>query len=179
MSVDHDGGTPMPDHARSSSWGGPEVRAELRRIADEARIRTGFSVSIVDVLRGDGFLEPVAFAGPGVGEADMGQSYPVSHMRRVAQAGTSYGKFVFLAEEDMDPELQDALRGHGYVPNVPDSGDPDRWRALDMLVATLTDPSGRTRALLHLDEPLSGRRPGPEDLWHIADSLEVVLQPSR
>ncbi len=176
MISDHDAATPVPEHARSSSWGGPEARAELRRIADDARLRTGFSVSIVDVLRGDGFLEPVAFAGPGVDEADMGQSYPVSHMRRVVQAGTGYGKFVFLAEEDMDADLQDAIRGHGYVPVVPDSGAPDRWRTLDMLVATLTDASGRTRALLHLDEPLSGRRPGPQELWHIADSLELVLQ---
>ena len=91
MNGDHDGSTPMSERARSSSWGGPEARAELRRIADEARLRAGFSVSIVDVLRGDGFLEPVAFAGPRVHEADMGQSYPVSHMRRVAEAGTSYG----------------------------------------------------------------------------------------
>ncbi len=176
MSIDHDASHTLPERARSSSWGGPEVRAELRRIADDARLRTGFSVSIVDVLRGDGFLEPVAFAGPGVQEADMGQSYPVSHMRRVAQAGTRYGKFVFLAEEDMDAELQDALRGHGYVPSIPDSGAPDRWRTLDMLVATLTDATGRTRALLHLDEPLSGLRPGPHELWGIADDLEVVLQ---
>lgn len=176
MNGDHDGSTPLPKRARSSSWGGPEARAELRRIADDARLRAGFSVSIVDVLRGDGFLEPVAFAGPRVHETDMGQSYSVSHMRQVVQAGTRYGKFVFLAEEDMDAELQDAIRGHGYVPIVPDSSAPDRWRTLDMLVATLTDPSGRTRALLHLDEPLSGRRPGPQELWDIADSLELVLQ---
>ena len=45
-----------------------------------------------------------------------------------------------------------------------------------MLVAPLTDRTGRTRAVLHLDEPLSGRRPGPEELWEIADSLELVLQ---
>ncbi len=176
MSGEHVGSTPLPQRARSSSWGGAEARAELRRIAEDARLRAGFSVSIVDVLRGDGFLEPVAFAGPRVDETDMGQSYPVSHMRRVVQAGTSYGKFVFLAEEDMDAELQDAIRGHGYVPLVPDSSAPDRWRALDMLVATLTDPTGRTRALLHLDEPRSGRRPTPQELWDIADSLELVLQ---
>ncbi|MCW2819627.1 MAG: Signal transduction histidine kinase [Marmoricola sp.] len=176
MSGDDDGSASVPERARSRSWGGPEARAELCRIADDARIRAGFSVGIVDVLRGDGFLEPVAFAGPGVDEAHLGESYPVRHMRLVAEAGTRYGKFVFLAEEDMDPELQVALRGHGYVPVVADTGDPDRWRPLDMLVATLTDASGRTRALLHLDEPLAGRRPGPQALWHVADSLELVLQ---
>lgn len=176
MNGDHDGSTPLPEHARSSGWGGPGARAELRLIADDARRRTGFGVGIVDVLRGDGFLEPVAFAGLRVDEADIGQSFSVRHMQRVVEAGTSYGKLVFLAEEDMDPELQDAIRGHGYVPDLPDSRAPDRWRTLDMLVATASDPSGRTRALLHLDEPLTGRRPGPHELWDISSSLELTLQ---
>ena len=176
MNGDHGGSTPLPERARSSGWGGPGARAELRLIADDARRRTGFSVGIVDVLRGDGFLEPVAFAGLRVDEADIGQSFSVDVMRRVVEAGTSYGKLVFLAEEDMDAALQDAIRGHGYVPIVPDSGAPDRWRTLDMLVGTATDPSGRTRALLHLDEPLSGRRPSPQELWGISATLELALQ---
>jgi PAS domain S-box-containing protein len=106
----------------------------------------------------------------------MGKPFSLSHVRRVLQAGTRYGQFVFLAEEEMDAELQDAVRGYGYVPVVPDSSAPDRWRALDMLVAPLTDRSGHTRAVLHLDEPHSGRRPRPQELWELTDSLELVLQ---
>jgi signal transduction histidine kinase len=76
----------------------------------------------------------------------------------------------------MDPELQDAIRGYGYVPAVPESDDPQRWRALDMLVAPLVDRSGRTRALLHLDEPVGGRRPPPAELQDVADRLELLLE---
>ncbi len=168
--------TRSPERARSSSWGGREARAELRRLAEGAGLRAGFSVAEIEVLRADGLVELVAYAGAPAQEADMGKPFSLSHVRRVLQAGTSYGQLVFLAEEEMDAELQDAVRGYGYVPVVPDSSAPDRWRALDMLVAPLTDRSGRTRAVLHLDEPLSGRRPGPQELWEIADSLELVLQ---
>ncbi len=175
MYGDH-GSTPLPERARSSSWGGREARAELRRLAEDAGLRAGFTVSEIEVLRGDGLVELVAYAGPQAQEADMGKPFSLSHVRRVLQAGTRYGQFVFLAEEEMDAGLKDALRGYGYVPVVPDSSAPDHWRALDMLVAPLTDRSGRTRAVLHLDEPLSGRRPGPEELWEMSDSLELVLQ---
>jgi len=175
MNGDH-GSAPLPERARSSSWGGREARAELRRLAEGAGHRAGFSVSEIEVLRGDGLVELVAYVGPPAQEADMGKPFSLSHVRRVVQAGTRYGQLVFLAEEEMDAELQDAVRGYGYVPEVPDSRAPDRWRALDMLVAPLIDRSGRTRAVLHLDEPLSGRRPGPQELWEIADSLELVLQ---
>ena len=84
MNGELDGSSLLPQRARSSSWGGPEARAELRRIADDARLRAGFSVSIVDVVRGDGFLEPVAFAGPRVQETDMGPSHSVSSAREIA-----------------------------------------------------------------------------------------------
>ena len=162
--------------ARTGSWGGPEVWAELRRIAEDARVRTGFAVSAIEVLRADGLLEEVVFTGNPDYEAGRGQAYPLSHVHRVMEDGARYGKFVFLAEEDMDPALQEAIRGYGYVPTLPASSDPQRWRTLDMLVAHLADDSGRTRVLFHLDEPLSGRRPRPRELQGIADTLELALE---
>lgn len=175
MNGDH-GAVPVHDRARGSSWGGPGVRAELRRIADDAARRAGFRVCAIEVLRVDGRLELVAFTGaPHQGSAP-GDNYGHSQMRQVLELGTRYGNFVFLAEERMDPGLQDALRGYGYVPPVVHLEHPDRWRPLDMLVAPLTDASGRTRALLHLDEPVSGHRPQPAQLLDISDHLELVLQ---
>ncbi len=175
--TDSGGGTvPSSERARASSWGGPEAWAELRRIAEEARLRSGFHVSLIEVLRGDGFLEEVAFAGRSDEQADMGESFSLGTVLRVLQEGTRYGSLVFMAEEDMDPVLQELVRGYGYVPTVPDSDDPERWRALDMLVAPLVDGSGNLRALLHLDEPVSGRRPPPAELQEIADRLDLLLQ---
>ncbi len=169
--------TPVPDRARNSSWGGPAVRAELRRITDDAARRAGFRVCAIEVLRGDGLLELVAFTGGGPDQvAGMGASFSLSYVRQVLQQGTRYGKFVFLGEEEMDADLREAIRGYGYVPPRVAGSDPDRWRSLDMLVAALTDASGRTRALLHLDEPLSGRRPRPAELHDLTVRLELVLQ---
>lgn len=167
---------PLPQHVRSSSWGGPEARAELRRIADDARHRAGFKVASIDVLRPDGFLEVVAFCGRSEEHAFMGGSFSLAVARRVLREGTGYGKFVFLPEEGMAPDLQEAIRGYGYVPALPVTDDPRRWRSLDMLTAHLTDDTGRTRALLHLDEPVDGFRPTPERLAEIAVDLELLLQ---
>lgn len=168
--------TPSPDRARESSWGDPGVRTELRRIADDAARRAGFRVCAIEVLRADGLLELVAFTGSGQDEAPRtGESYSLDHIRQVLREGTRYGKFVFLAEEEMDADLQRALRGHGYVPPVVNVDDPERWRSLDMLVAALKD-SDRTRVLLHLDAPISGRRPRPDELHDIAVRLELALQ---
>ena len=165
-----------PDRARESGWGGPGVRAELRRIADDAARRAGFRVCAIEVLRTDGLLELVAFTGSGPDEAPRtGESYSLDHIRQVLSEGTRYGEFVFLAEEEMDADLQQALRGHGYVPPVVNVDDPERWRSLDMLVAALAD-SDRTRVLLHLDAPISGRRPRPDELHDIAIRLELALQ---
>lgn len=167
---------PSTQHVRSSSWGGPEARAELRRIVDDARRRAGFVVGSIEVLRADGFLEVVAFCGRPVEHASMGGSFSLALARRVLREGTDYGKFAFLREEDMAPDLQEAIRGYGYVPALPVSDDPRRWRSLDMLTAHLTDDTGRTRALLHLDEPVDGYRPSPERLAEIAVDLELLLQ---
>jgi two-component system phosphate regulon sensor histidine kinase PhoR len=167
---------PSPDRARESSWGGPGVRAELRRIADDAARRAGFRVCAIEVLRADGLLELVAFTGSGPDEAPRtGESYSLDHICQVLSEGTRYGEFVFLAEEEMDADLQQALRGHGYVPQEVNVDDPERWRSLDMLVAALKD-SDRTRALLHLDAPISGRRPRPDEMHDIAIRLELALQ---
>ena len=167
---------PSPDRARESGWGGPGVRAELRRIADDAARRAGFRVCAIEVLRTDGLLELVAFTSSGPDEAPRtGESYSLDHIRQVLSEGTRYGEFVFLAEEEMDADLQQALRGHGYVPPVVNVDDPERWRSLDMLVAAPAD-SDRTRVLLHLDAPISGRRPRPDELHDIAIRLELALQ---
>lgn len=167
---------PSMERVRSSSWGGPEARAELRRIADDARLRAGFVVGSIEVLRADGFLEIVAFCGRPEERVSMGGSFSLALARRVLREGTGYGKFVFLPEEDMAPDLQEAIRGYGYVPVMPITDDPRRWRSLDMLTANLTDDTGRTRALLHLDEPVDGYRPSPERLTEIAADLELLLQ---
>ena len=87
---------PSPERVRSSSWGGPEARAELRRIADDARLRAGFVVGSIEVLRADGFLELVAFTGRPEEHASMGGSFSLALARRVLREGTGYGKFVFL-----------------------------------------------------------------------------------
>ncbi|MBL0749623.1 sensor histidine kinase [Nocardioides baculatus] len=174
--VSDDGMTTPDEHGRPSSWGGAEAWNLLRRIAVDARRRHGFRVAGVEVLRGDGLLELVAFTGRSDYEAvGTGTSFSRVHVEQVLELGTRYGRFVFLPEEDMDPDLQVAVGGYGYVPEIPESSDPDAWRPLDMLVGHVVDQTGSTRALLHLDDPVTGRRPPAGELQEIAESLEVSL----
>lgn len=164
------------EHVRTRSWGGPEAWTLLRRIAEDVRLRSGFNVSAIEVLRGDGLLELVAFTGRSDFEAiGTGKTFSLGLAERVLEQGTRYGSFVFLAEEEMDGELREAIRGYGYVPALPESSDPDDWRSLDMLMAHMVDGAGSTRALLHLDEPLSGRRPRPDELQELGADVEVAL----
>ena len=161
---------------RASMWGSPGARDELRWIAEDARVRAGFAVSAIEVLREDGLLEEVVFDGSVGYEPDWGRAYPLRRIHPVFERGAHYGRFTFLGEEDMEPALRDAIREYGYVPTPSDSTDPQRWRALDMLLARVVDDSGRTRVLFHLDGPLDGCRPQSSQLLRIAEDLELALQ---
>ncbi|MEA2211084.1 MAG: hypothetical protein QOF83_1032 [Solirubrobacteraceae bacterium] len=51
-----------------------------------------------------------------------------------------------------------------YTPALPDSDDPEAWRADDGLIVFLRDPAGAPLGFLSVDEPNSGKRPTEDDL---------------
>ncbi|HEX8977830.1 MAG TPA: GGDEF domain-containing protein [Solirubrobacteraceae bacterium] len=51
-----------------------------------------------------------------------------------------------------------------YIPDLPDSEDPDAWRSEDGLIVFLRDGNGTPLGFLSVDVPLSGRRPTEDDL---------------
>ena len=53
---------------------------------------------------------------------------------------------------------------HVHTPDIPDTDEPDAWRADDGLLVHLADASGAPLGFLSVDEPVSGRRPEDEDL---------------
>ncbi|WP_170169755.1 sensor histidine kinase [Nocardioides aurantiacus] len=162
--------------ARANSWGGPAVRSQLRALAEDARTRSGFDVCAIEVLRRDGLLELVTFTGGHEETAEVGNSFSMTHVSRVLDEGWRCGSFVYLQQDHMDADLAAAVRGYGYVPVLAESRDPQVWQPLDMFVAPLIDPSGRTRGLFHLDEPVTGRRPPADVLLAIAEHLQPSLQ---
>jgi diguanylate cyclase (GGDEF)-like protein len=51
-----------------------------------------------------------------------------------------------------------------YTPDLPDSEDPNAWRADDGLIVFLRDRAGAPLGFLSVDEPNSGKRPTEDDL---------------
>ncbi len=71
---------------------------------------------------------------------------------------------------------------HTHTPDIPESDDPDAWRADDGLMVHLADASGAPLGFLSMDEPMSGRRPGDADLRllrAICSHAEQALESAR
>lgn len=171
---------PIPEdeaRPREDSWGGPEARRALRHIADDIRDRAGFKVCAVEVVRNDDMLEFVAISGSPEGEAErLGSASPLNAMGVAFSLGAEYGAFTFVAQEWFTDEAAERMATYGWVPALPESDDPGAWHPMDMLVARIVSDRGDVRALLYLDEPLSGRRLSPADLDRLADEMQLPLR---
>ncbi len=162
---------------REDGWAGDEARAALRLIAEDARRRAGFEVCAIEVLRADDVLEIVAVAGSDEGEAAlMRQASPLSAMKPALALGAEYGAWTFVAHEWLTPAAARGLTDYSWVPDLPDEHDPTRWHALDLLAARVVDDRGHLRALVYLDLPVDGDRPGPARLRALADDMQLVLR---
>jgi signal transduction histidine kinase len=162
---------------RHDTWGGPEARQALRRIADDVRERAGFKVCAIEVLRDDDMLEFVAIAGSPEGEKELlGNASPLNVMGVAFSLGAEYGAFTFVAEEWFTRDAAERMTAYGWVPDLDDTGDPDQWRPMDMLVARIVSERGDLRALLYLDEPLTGRRLTPGRLHELAETMALPLR---
>ena len=172
--------TPVPGdpaRPRQDSWGGPEARRALRQIAEDIRARAGFTVCAIEVLRNDDMLEFVAITGSPEGEAELlGTASPLNVMGVAFSLGAEYGALTFVAQEWFTDEAAERMATYGWVPDLPTSDDPGQWQPMDMLVAKVVGDRGDLRALLYLDEPLSGRRRSPRELQELADSMQLPLR---
>ncbi|QBX55291.1 HAMP domain-containing histidine kinase [Nocardioides seonyuensis] len=162
---------------RAHAWGGDPERAALLAIAEDIRSRAGFKVCAVEVLRADRMLEFVAIAGADDEGRDLlGQASPVDAMHAALSLGADYGAFTFVAGEWMTDEASELMARYGHVPELPPANEPDAWLATDMLAARIVDAQERLRGIVYLDEPLSGRRPTPEQISELGSMLALQLR---
>ncbi|WP_110180696.1 sensor histidine kinase [Nocardioides solisilvae] len=149
--------------SRAGAWGGPRDRTALQLIAEDVVARSGFGVCTIEVLRTDGLLETVAVAGPAaVAGRTPGRAVPLESTGSDLDVGATFGTLTFVAAE-WSGAADGPVRGDG-------------WRRGDVLVARLTDDTSALRALLHLDEPVGGRRPVGEELRALSDSLQLAFR---
>ena len=163
--------------ARGDGWGGDHARDSIRQIAEDVRVRTGFNTCEVEVLRADEMLEFVAIAGNDEADTAMlRRASPFAAMETALRLGADYGAWTFVAQEWLTPVARQQLTEYCWIPEIPDTDDPDQWRALDILVARIVDDHGRLRALMYLDEPVSGVRPDPARLSALAQDTRLSLR---
>lgn len=162
---------------RDLSWGDGRARALMHALARDAATRAGFEVCAIEVVRPQGLLEFVAIHGDTVhAEERLGTASGLAEMELALADGDTIGHFVWIPEERFSDEALERLDGLVVVPDLPDTDHPDAWRAMDMLVARVTDERGDLRGLLYLDVPLDLRRPDKQRLFEISEALSMTLR---
>ena len=159
---------------RGQAWGNEAQRAVLHAIAEDVARRSGYRVAAIEALRSDGNLEFVAIAGnPDARGHLLGQASPLS-LDRIVAFGTHLDGWVHIPAEVIDDDTREWMQRYGHTPDLPGGDGPDGWQPEDRLVRLLTNEDDELRALLYLDEPVSGRRPTPASIAELNAEIEVM-----
>ena len=161
---------------RGQAWGNEAQRAVLHAIAEDIARRSGHRVVAIEALRSDGNLEFVAIAGDDAARDTMlGQASPLA-LDHIRDLGAEMDGWRHIPGERLDEATRAWLDVYGHRPDVPPSELPDGWHPDDQLVRLLANETGELRALLYLDEPLSGRRPTAETVRAINLEVGVLFE---
>jgi signal transduction histidine kinase len=159
---------------RGQAWGNEAQRAVLHAICEDVARRSGYRVAAIEALRSDGYLEFVAIAGnPDASAELLGRASPLM-LNRLMALGTTVEGWVHTPGERLDESDRAWIAEYGHVPDRPRRQGPDQWDPDDQLVRLLASDRGELRALLYLDEPLSGRRPTAATIAAINAEVEVM-----
>lgn len=169
--------TPVPEPRDGTWWGSDADRGTVAEFARDIATRAGFGFCAVHVLRADQTLELVAVHGSGeVPDRRVGLTYPLAMIQPVLDCGVQYADLVFVAQEWLSPEASAMLDRNGYARQRVADPKGDAWRGQDLLVVRLCDSDDGLRGLLHLDAPLTGRRPTREEILTLSETLHATFR---
>ena len=161
---------------RDLSWGDARARALMHALAGDAAARAGFRICAIEVVRPQGLLEFVAIHGDPASAAErLGTASRLSDMQLVFALGEEHGRLLWIPDENLTDEVRERIDDVIVVPDIPDTGEPDVWHPMDMLVARIADERGDLRALLYLDVPHDLRRLDDARLVEVGDELATIL----
>lgn len=110
----------------------------------------------------DDFEIVAIHAPPEIVEALHGGHVPRATVERLLDPAFDVGGAFFIPAGSI---AEDDLAGVSAVIPRDDRPDrPDRWREDDELVIPIRDPDGELRGFVAVDEPISGIRPGPDEI---------------
>ncbi|MGP3967484.1 diguanylate cyclase domain-containing protein [Streptomyces sp. 6N223] len=139
-------------HDAVAQLGAPRSMADtLQAIADGAVGALGYGLAVVHLVRPDANLMVAAVAGGEDAEATLaGRTSSRESWERQMSKGEHWRELRFV------PAV--SRRSHGVQEDARRSGGP--WRAGDRLYAPMHASDGELLAVLELDAPRDGRRPG-------------------
>ncbi|SOD66000.1 PAS domain S-box-containing protein/diguanylate cyclase (GGDEF) domain-containing protein [Streptomyces zhaozhouensis] len=158
----------------------------LQTVADGSVNALGFELASVNVVRPDGDLLVAAVAGADQVEVDKAEAAiagrtgsRASWERRLAM-GERWGELRFI------PYTEGWVLDHDDVPQWHTTGPaprfPDEWHPMDRLFAPMYASDGELLAVLEVDKPRNGRRPGPwgcEALQLYASQAAIAISNAR
>ncbi|MDT0268097.1 diguanylate cyclase CdgB [Streptomyces sp. DSM 44915] len=158
----------------------------LQTIADGTVTALGFELASVNVVRPDGDLLVAAVAGADRGEVDKaeaaiaGRTGSRASWERRLSMGERWGELRFI------PYTEGWVLDHDGVPQWHTTGPapryPDEWHPMDRLFAPMYASDGELLAVLEVDKPRNGRRPGPwgcEALQLYASQAAIAISNAR
>ncbi|RMI41850.1 diguanylate cyclase CdgB [Streptomyces triticirhizae] len=158
----------------------------LQTVADGTVTALGFELAAVNVVRPDGDLLVAAVAGADRVEVDKaeaaiaGRTGSRASWERRLSMGERWGELRFI------PYTDGWVLDHDDVPQWHTTGPapryPDEWHPMDRLFAPMYASDGELLAVLEVDKPRNGRRPGPwgcEALQLYASQAAIAISNAR
>ncbi len=141
-----------------TGWSDSSARDVLQLMVESVAELVGFRVAALSVVIGDE-LVTTAYTGPEELDEDAWASDPVAVLEEILAVAEPRGRLHFI-----DGERHHDLPGH-WVTTLEEAAEgPDAWHPYDGLLAVLRDDDEAPVGILSVDQPVSGRRPGAEQL---------------
>jgi len=136
-----------------------ELAALQQAVAEGAARGLGFGSVTLNLVRRGGDLQCVAAVGPPAMRATMlGSTCDRAQINGIMARGEPWGTLRFV--HDLDGEGTE-LGINVWTPEGGGSGGRGAWRPTYGLLAPMYSPTGQLMGFFSLDEPASGRVPGP------------------
>ncbi|MEN8672554.1 HAMP domain-containing sensor histidine kinase [Nocardioides sp.] len=149
-----EGSLGVPARPGDDAWSDSSARSVLQLMVESVTEMIGFRVAVLSVVLGQD-LVTVAYSGPEEFREAVMATDPVSVLDPVLEQAERWGRFRFLAAEDIVGELEGT-----WVETVTDPLEaPDGWHPRDVLLGVLSDDAGELCGVLSVDMPVSRRRP--------------------
>jgi two-component system cell cycle sensor histidine kinase/response regulator CckA len=160
---------------------GGDLPSKLERMAAAIADCLGFRTVAVNLYRPewDDFVVAAVHGTNAAQETLLGRAIGWDFWRPLLDLRWERDGAYLILDGDLEWDGADAT----YVPDLPESDDPEAWRSQDALLAPLRAADGHVLGILAVDEPESGRRPTDEELevlvavaTHAAQAIESAQE---